>query len=649
MRSKLLFILLIVFSYCYGQDDEVQLMKEKLKQKIPDTMRARIYSDLALSISDEDQWTYYNKKALDLANKKLPTVKGKERILYLTIKGHATGNLGYYYDEHGDVKKSLEHYFKAIELYEQAGDQAAKSNILSGIGVIFTNQKDYDEAFEYLNRSLELKLKYEPYDVSIIYLNIGAAYQGVGDSTQAINYYKKALESAEENKDFKGIAVASNNIGSYYYAHNSPEASFYYMKRAIENYKKAGDIAGEAFSTANLGGCFRNVNELDSAEYYMLKAKEISEKIDNPELTQNIVEHFYFLNVAKEDWQNALMNFRQAIKIRDSINGIDIQKSALKKKLEFEHKLETTKLQTKREEERKRSFQRTVFISVALVLILIIAIVMYSRYRTTKKQKGIIERQKFMVEEKNKEITDSINYAKYLQRAILPELQQFFSEFSDGFLTYLPKDIVAGDFYWKSVTKKFIYVAVADSTGHGVPGALVSVVCSNALDKAVQEDPEIKPGEMLNRTRDLVVAQFETEGSEVKDGMDIALIRIDKAGKEVLYSGANNPCWLRKNDKWEVLKGSRQPIGKFDHKQPFETLEVPYEKGDWIYSFSDGIIDQFGGEEMKKLKTKGLRDFLSGLDELSGCDRKERLESFFTQWKGEEDQIDDVCLIGIKL
>jgi serine phosphatase RsbU (regulator of sigma subunit) len=341
--------------------------------------------------------------------------------------------------------------------------------------------------------------------------------------------------------------------------------------------------------------------------------------------------------------------YQKAVELKEEIYSISSQKNALKQKMAYDHQVEKDKLQLTRKAEKKSENQRTFFILIALGLILIIALVLYSRFKTARKQKNIIEAQKFIVEEKNKEITDSINYAKYLQSAILPEKQNLFADLKDGFLLYQPKDIVAGDFYWKHKFGDFIYFAVADCTGHGVPGALVSVVCFNALEKAIHEKPGLEPSVLLERVREIVINQFETEETEVKDGMDIALIRIDVKKHELLFSGANNPCWIRVKNEWKMLKGDRQPIGKFDYAKPFEKQKTKYESGDWVYLFTDGLIDQFGGLNGKKLKNKGLQEILVQLDNLSGTERQMRLNQLFIDWKNNLDQIDDVCLIGIEL
>lgn len=247
---------------------------------------------------------------------------------------------------------------------------------------------------------------------------------------------------------------------------------------------------------------------------------------------------------------------------------------------------------------------------------------------------------------KHEEITDSINYAKRIQRAILPSERLISDLLSNSFVLYLPKDVVAGDFYWLEKTDNEILFAVADCTGHGVPGAMVSVVCNNALNRAVKEYKCTIPGEILDKTRSLIIEEFEKSEEEVKDGMDIALCSL--VGDKLTYAGAHNPLLIVRNGELIEIKANKQPIGKYDKLQAFTTHEVQLQKGDRIYLFSDGYIDQFGGEFGKKLKSKYFKELILSFQAKTIEHQKELFENAFKNWKGNYDQVDDICLIGIE-
>jgi serine phosphatase RsbU (regulator of sigma subunit) len=262
-----------------------------------------------------------------------------------------------------------------------------------------------------------------------------------------------------------------------------------------------------------------------------------------------------------------------------------------------------------------------------------------------------VERQKQLVEEKNKEITDSILYARRIQDAILPDEDLWKKLLPDSFVIYLPKDIVAGDFYWLVETDNYIFVASADCTGHGVPGAMVSVTCSNALNKSVLEEKLINTNEILNRTREIVIKQLQSQQQgQLQDGMDICLVRINKKNRlQIQYSGANRPLVVVKEGNLEEYKPDKQPIGYYEHAKPFSAQEIELAKDACLYLFSDGYADQFGGDKNKKLGNKKWKEMLA---EISGKDMKEQeefLKNYFDKWKASYHQTDDVTVIGIKI
>ncbi|MDP2387884.1 MAG: SpoIIE family protein phosphatase [Bacteroidota bacterium] len=278
-------------------------------------------------------------------------------------------------------------------------------------------------------------------------------------------------------------------------------------------------------------------------------------------------------------------------------------------------------------------------------------------------QKNEVESQKHLVEEKQKEILDSITYAKRLQEAILPAQGAVDKQLPNNFILYTPKDLVAGDFYWMEVVtkdeKEITFIAAADSTGHGVPGAMVSVVCSNALNRAVLEFKLTNTGEILDKTRELVLETFSKSSSDVKDGMDIsmlAVIRKNGEVSEVNWSGANNPLWYtcpaKENESPTELvevKANKQPIGKTDNPTPFTTHVIPYVQGTSFYLFTDGYADQFGGPKGKKFKYKQLEELLLEISVEGMVKQKEILNSKFEEWKSGIEQVDDVCIIGLNL
>lgn len=261
-----------------------------------------------------------------------------------------------------------------------------------------------------------------------------------------------------------------------------------------------------------------------------------------------------------------------------------------------------------------------------------------------------LQEQKLIVEAKNHEIVESIQYARFIQQALLPlesEIQASFDE--NAFVYYAPKDIIAGDFFWFEKRGHLSWFAVADCTGHGVPGAMVSVLCINALYQSLALNPEQPTGQLLDHVRELVVQTLTKEARSVKDGMDISLACFNHQTQVLQWTGANNPLWIFRGEEILVTNPDKQPVGQFDGAKPYTTHEIQLEANDWIILFSDGYADQFGGPKNKKYKYATLRDFIRAHNHKSGSELKQELKNEFENWKGNHEQTDDVCVMGIKL
>lgn len=322
-------------------------------------------------------------------------------------------------------------------------------------------------------------------------------------------------------------------------------------------------------------------------------------------------------------------------------------------------------------------------ISMVIVFLLIVFGVVKYRTKTLKRRNTVLEEkvesrtqqissQNEELATKNKEITDSILYAKNIQQGILPELKDFKKHFSDAFIFFKPKDIVSGDFYWIQEDEKNVYFSVVDCTGHGVPGAFVSIVAYNAINKAVLETESKEPAQILDHLNQLIEEAFaNSEQASLKDGMDLSFCVLNKETNEIKFSGAYNTLWVVKNESDEVrspvdvkslqkddltfyeVPANKQPIGKFEHRSSFFQSTLKVEKGDQLYLFTDGYADQFGGPTDKpggvKFKKKNLKRLLIKINDQPLQQQRETLKQTFLEWKGDRSQIDDICIIGIKI
>ena len=547
-----------------------------------------------------------------------------------------------------DDESALAIFEKAVKAAKAMNDAYAEGTMYNNIAFIHKNraeqtsdslQRDslFRRSLHYLRKSEQLR-EYEGREDMLVqvYLNLAYVLGELHRFDEADEYMAKAMAIAPENElndyDWKKGKLLFNK--------RDYDGSRYYLRRSLESYKVKQNNEGIKKVSKLLSIVYEKTNRLDSALIMSRLYQEMLQKTVN------------------DDSQKAVL--RQQLKARFE-----------KEKLEEEAKNKI--LLTKEKEAGARQKVISTAIGVGLLMIGVFAFVLFKRLRFTQRQKVIIEKQKeetekqkTIIEESHKEITDSIHYARYLQSAILPSLSTVKSEFKDSFLLYLPKDIVSGDFYWFEKLEDASLVAVADCTGHGVPGAMVSVVCSGSLTRSVKEFNLSHPSDILNKTRELVIETFAKSDEEVKDGMDIALCKIED---EVLYfCGANNPLWIVrniehlteeqindrktiKNEKLALIEipANKQPVGLYASEKPFLQTSVKLFEGDSIYLFTDGYVDQFGGEKNKKFKVRPFKQLILSINDKPMKEQYEILLTNIQQWKGEGGQVDDITVMGIRL
>jgi serine phosphatase RsbU (regulator of sigma subunit) len=356
--------------------------------------------------------------------------------------------------------------------------------------------------------------------------------------------------------------------------------------------------------------------------------------------------------IGENSWKKRLSLAEMKLKAQareiDAKEGeINAQSKTLEQKSDLIENQESTiseKTQKLAENERIINYQRALITGGIIGSIIILGLVFFL-FRVNQKRKiALIEN-----EEKTKEIIASITYAERIQRASLPSKALLDKCLHDGFIFFQPKDIVSGDFYWLEEREDATYFAVADCTGHGVPGAILSVLCSNTLSRAINELGISEPAKILDQTVVLLEGFFSKSEDHVHDGMDIALCRLEKNGNKLQYAGANRPLYFFKNGAFNEIKADRQPIGKYEYRKGFTNHALELEKGDSIYLFSDGIVDQFGGENSKKFTSKRLKELLESIRHQSMDDQKTLLIKELESWRGHNESIDDACVLGVRM
>lgn len=568
-------------------------------------------------------------------------------------------NIGIAYDYKGDYSKALSHFFKALSISDRIKDRRNQSYTLSNIGLIYNVQGLHDKALKYHQESLKIRRQLKLKDgISASITNIGIVLMDQKQYEKALRYYMEALSLDKELGDSIGLGDDYNNIGVCYQEQKLYQKSEYYHLKSLQIREQLKNTPSICMSKVNLGVVFVKQGKFGEAKKYLDEAEVVSEKIGQKESLKYIYQAYSEMGEKQGNYQLAFTYLVKLNEIKEELKDEENIRQQMQEEMDYQFAKERElqrikKLKSDLENKKKQEQARIITWAIAIVGILVLAFsfVLYRRWNEVKKQKVIIEQKNRQVEEKNHEILDSINYAKRIQTAILPSQQLREEVLPDHFVLYEPKDIVAGDFYWLEETADSIIFAVADCTGHGVPGAMMSVVCHNALNRSVKEFGLRKPGEILDKTREIIVDELSKNNPDVSDGMDISLCSWDKASNRITWAGANNPLWIWKKETREMveIKPNKQPIGKHFDMQPFTSHAVELEKGDRIYLITDGYADQFGGPESKKFKAKNLKNLLMQLSHQKIHEQVETLRTTFFQWKGTLDQIDDVCIMGMEM
>jgi tetratricopeptide (TPR) repeat protein len=610
-------------------------------------------------------------------------------------------NIGLIHKTQGRYAEALESHQKALAIHERIGDQQGIASCYNNIGLIHTNQGRYAEALESYQKALTIRERIgDQQGIAACYGNIGNIHADQGRYAEALEAYQKALTILKRIGDQQGIAACYGNIGIIHVAQGWYAEALEAYQKALAISERIGDQKDIALSYTNIGTLYQAQGLYSIARSYFQKALAIAQPLGLQDELDDI-----YLNLAQTDsalaalgqnhlWKSAYLHHRLYAAYKDSVlNKESIRKQAqLESQYEYEKKTALLKAEQEKERAlataqlRQRETQRNLSL-LALGIALIGLVTFAILYRKIRQQRDLIQKQSDEIQqknlaleqynaelkstnqaleesnriiqqqaetllEKNEEILDSIRYAERIQRAILPSAEKWQRLLPQSFLLYKPRDIVAGDFYWLEETEQYIFLGVADATGHGVPGAFVSIVCANALHKAVLEEGLESPAEILWRVREVVVSQLTQAGEKVKDGMDIALIRFAKEDQSrAVFAGANRPLWIVSAEGLLEVTGTRQPIGYVEEPKAFEEVELMLgsRAPAMVYAFTDGIVDQMGGPKGRKLLPKGMREWLSGLWSQPVAEQAESLTALFETWRGDRPQIDDVTIVGVRV
>jgi len=598
------------------------------------------------------------------------------------------------YNNAGELELSNEMDLKGIEIARDLNDMKILSVGYKNISMKLFNAEHYEEALE--NSRISLKyarlIPEDPVAEAVSLMGIGQIYSAMKEDSLASSNFLKALEikkeHATESSYYSSLGVYAEHLRKS--LNRIPKDSEYFiiikdstercLFRTLEASKKNKQKNVLIRSYTELSRFYFSFDDYKNALHYSNFAYESVNETSNLTKKASVTKIRYQILKALGRHKEALEMLEESLEASEKLNYNDAVEVTARNRVKLEYSVKAAADSVKYAEEQKLHLKEIEFqneqinadtrqkwmLYSGLGLIAIFSFFLFRKFKQTQQQNVLIEDQKSRIEEVHEEITSSIEYAKRIQTAILPPAETMSQVIPKHFIYYEPKDIVAGDFYWFEHIEDLALLAVADCTGHGVPGAMVSVVCHNAMNRAVREFELKDTNLILDKTREVVIETLAKHNKEVKDGMDIALLRWFEKERKVQFSGANNPLWIIRKTEFlsdtekELkstilqedfslieLKADKQPIGLYEGMKEFSKNEIQVMEGDTFYLFTDGYADQFGGEKGKKMKYKPFKHLLLEIHTESVKEQKEKLSIAFSDWKGDHEQVDDVCVIGI--
>lgn len=572
----------------------------------------------------------------------------------IVYRGHVLRQLGlaYYHQAHYD--SALAEMFHALEVFSHDSLKRDRAGVLNNIGNVhyFTNRR---QAIGYYKQSLAIHEELGNLDgMASQYGNIGLIHVAEGDTAKAIDHSKRSLEIYEQLGHEASIATSQINLAHTYREFGMFAEALPYALQSLELRRKLNENKGMAVSTIVLASIHMDMADYAKAIPLYEEGIDMVHRLGLRSYEWEAMYHLARCHVLSGRPEKAVALYPRVIEIKDSIykdeSTAQIAKMEALYQTQKDGKVKLLEREAEINELQLRKRETYLAAATAITFLLgIMSLMAFFAYRSKARVNSILEKKNHLIEEQKKEITDSIRYAENIQRALLPPADVLRAVFPDSFIFHRPKDIVSGDFYWIHDLPDRVYFAVVDCTGHGVPGAFMSFIGTSALNRAITDLRLVSPSDILSGLSDQVSEMLRSgRGTDVKDGMDLALCCYFKQSGELHYAGAYNPLWVLRNGQMEVIRADKQPVGETFGRRPFTNHIVHVTKGDAVYLFSDGYADQFGGTDDKKIGTAKFRAKVASIGHLPLKDQGEVLSQFFDSWKGAAEQVDDVCVMGIR-
>lgn len=607
---------------------------------------------------------YVNNDAAKALNYTTEALALAEEIKDASGISSSYNNIGVVYKNRGDLDKALENYIRALRIQEENKFVDALAYTYSNIGTIYSLKREYDKALQYFYKAND-QFESIGHKLRIVgsLNNIGNVFEAQGYYDEALEYYLRSLAIYGEIEDNSKAFVPFNNIGNIYYNKGKYDEARAYYESSLDMERFNNDLNGQANALHNIGMVEKALQRYDKALEIFNEALSIVQETDNKRLLAIIYQSIAETYFSKGDMFLAYSFLRFHNQAKDSL--YDQESSQRIAELESAYELEKKEnqiksLQMESQLQQLRISNDKIIITSGIVILVIgvgLTLVILNKYKQIRRNKQLLEKQnnklehqKLVIQEKNQNITESIDYAKSVQRSLL-QFQASPEKMERSFILFKPKDIVSGDFFWYADMGDVDIVAAVDCTGHGVAGAFMTVIGMSSLEQIINRDKVYEPGQILMQLNQQVRnALRQREKSDTDHGMDVALCKIDHVSKQVVFAGANRPLYYFQQGEFKEIKGTKRTIGEkaAPDEMLFENHTIDLTGDETFYLTSDGYADQFGGEKGKKFMVGRFKQLLHEIQALTIADQRQKLNQTIKDWKNDNEQTDDILVIGFK-
>lgn len=652
MKRHCLLFLFCCISMTALSASGIDSLRNLLQSPLPDSLRLRVLNELSFRTSNSNLYLSltYADEGLQLAEA-LNDRDQKRQIIHL---------MGIAHYRLGNYDKTFSFFRQVLRMFEDDDDLPGIGRMYNNLGILYSKLEQHDLSLHHYEKALAIKRKLkDSSDVTSTLSNIGLLYLQQQKYAEAYQHFTQSLAMDEKLNNAEGIVYTSENLGRLYARKQQYDSALYFYAKSLRMLKEGEGDYERSTILNSISQVYLQMNQPGQAIQHFTSAVEYGRKVEARTILQESYKGLSEAYAQLNDFKRAYRYHQQYNQLKDSI----FNEENLKKISDIESNYQIQKREKEIEILRKDAQISSLNLSQkqminyylysGLFLFFGLILFLFRQYKTKKNSNTKLEKQNLVISARNAEMTSSINYAKTIQEAILPQESRLQLYFPDSFALAQARDIVNGDFYWVYPKEDVVLLAVVDCTGHGVPGAFMTVMANSLLNQVIIDSQIYAPASILDQLHQrMEQSLYAQKGLQLsKDGLDLVICRIDKKARQISYASAKRPVYYIRESRLQILKGNKSTLGGplSIMNDPFQEFSFPYEPESCLYLFTDGITDQFGERTNKKFMHWRLKELLVQMHQLPMLEQKHHLQEAFRQWQGNIEQTDDRLILGLRL